>query len=363
MLCYAVDELSRLKLSSTDPEHFKSTLDVLCALMIEALKPWLNGSKNRDYRQKQIVTDKPYGKIDLYKSVVSGVYSSGKLACTVNKLSIDSEQNRVIKLAITELIAACRRNMDEVCDENVVKLSRIMREFSAVSDITLAEYGRNYKLVSTDNVDCRPALAASKIILAMTLPDDKSEGGCILKSRVDTERLKYIFQKFVVNFSKRYLGNKDGTHYVGPYSITTDESSTGDRSKYLMDLFIHRNDKIIIIDTKWYTCSESGQNTRQINDYLRETAHEYSCDNSVNSIFGIVLYATNEYSEEDYALPCKFEYAEKAVEETLNCHLDMRRDFGDIEKGLAKRLDDLTTKSPDWFLEELKNNRSIFNRV
>lgn len=363
MLCYAVDELSRLQLSSTDPEHFKSTLDVLCALMIEALKPWLNGSKNRDYRQKQIVTDKPYGKIDLYKSVVSGVYSSGKLACTVNKLSIDSEQNRVIKLAIAELIAACKRNMDEVCDENVVKLSRIMREFSVVRDITLAEYRRNYKLVSTDNVDCRPALAASKIILAMTLPDDKSEGGSILKSRVDTERLKYIFQKFVVNFSKRYLGNKDGTRYVGPYSITTRKSSTGDTVKYMMDLFIHRNDKIIIIDTKWYTGREYSENTRQINDYLRETAYEYRSDDSVKTIFGIVLYAANEYSGEDKALPCDFEKTDRVVDESLDLHLDMRRDFEDIEKGLAKRLDDLTTKSPYWFIGELKNNRSIFNRV
>lgn len=363
MLCYAVDELSRLQISDTDTENFESTLDVLCTLMIEALKPWINGSKNRDYRQKQIVTDKPYGKIDLYKSVVSGVYSSGKLACTVNKLSIDSEQNRVIKLAIAELIAACRRNRDEVCDENVAKLSIIMREFSAVRDITLAEYKRNYKLVSTDNVDCRPALAASKIILSMALPDDKSDGDNILKSKVDTDRLKYIFQKFVVNFSWRYLSNKDGIYYVGPRSLSSERSSTWSITKYIMDLFIHANDKIIIIDTKWYTGEGSVANKYQMEGYLRQTGYEYRSDESIKSIFGILLYATNDLSEPDESAKCSFEHTERVVEEFAILHLDMRRDFDDITKGLAKRLDDLTTKSPYWFIGELKNNRSIFNRV
>lgn len=363
MLCYAVDELSMLKMNTVNTEQFKGTLDALCSLMIEALKLWLKGSKNRDYRQKQIVTDKPYGKIDIYKSITSGVYSSGKLACTVNKLSIDSEQNRVIKLAITELISACRINESEVCADNVEKLYRLLQEFSAVRDITLAEYRRNYKLVSTDNVDCRPALVASKIILSMALPDDKSDGANILKSKVDTDRLKYIFQKFVVNFSKMHLLNKDGTRYVGPYSITTDKSSTGDVSKYMMDLFIHTNDRIVVIDTKWYTGDESGQNNRQIRDYLRETAYRYRSDDSVKTIFGIVLYATNSYSREDYSLLCNFEQTERVVEETLNLHLDMRRDFDDIKKDLAERLDELTTKSPYWFLDELKKGNSIFNRV
>lgn len=363
MLCYAVDELSMLDMSSVNTEKFKGTLDVMCSLMIAALKPWLKGSKDRDYRQRHIITDKPYGKIDIYKSITSGVYSSGKLACTVNKLSIDSEQNRVIKLAITELLSACRLNDFGVCRDNVEKLSRLMQEFSAVSNITLTEYRRNYKLVSTDNVDCRPALAASKIILSMALPDDKSKGNNILQSRVDTERLKYIFQKFVVNFSKVHLSKKPGTHYVGPYSITTDKSSTGDRIKYMMDLLIHVNDKIIIIDTKWYTGSESGQNTRQINDYLRETAYKYRSDKSVSTLFGIVLYAMNSVSKKDNSLPCYFEQTDMVVEETLNLHLDMRRDFDDIKKDLAERLDELTTKSPYWFLDELKNGNSIFNRV
>lgn len=363
MLCYAVDELTLLDISSVNTEKFKGTLDVMCSLMIAALEPWLKGSKDRDYRQKQIVTDKPYGKLDLYRSMTTGVYSSGRLVCTVNKLSIDSEQNRVIKLAIAELISACRINSFEVCSDNVAKLYRIMREFSAVRDITLAEYRRDYKLVSTDNIDCRPALAASKIILAMALPDDKSKGDNILQSRVDTDRLKYIFQKFVVNFSKAHLKNKAGTHHVGPYSITTDKSSTGDRIKYMMDLLIHVNDKIIIIDTKWYTGDESGQNNRQIRDYLRETAYKYRSDESVSTLFGIVLYATNSYSKRDNALPCKFEQTDRVVDETLNLHLDMRRDFEDIKKDLAERLDDLTTKSPYWFLDELKKGNSIFGRV
>lgn len=365
MLCYAVDELSRLQISDTDTENFESTLDVLCALMIESLKPWLKGSKNRDYRQKQIVTDKPYGKIDLYRSVASGVYSSGKLVCTVNKLSIDSEQNRVIKLAIAELIAACKHNMCDVCDENVVRLYRAMREFSAVSDITLAEYRRNYKLVSTDNVDCRPALAASKLILSMALPDDKSEGNNILQSRVDTDRLKYIFQKFVVNFSLRYLSNKDGIHYVGPRSLSSERSSTGSITKYIMDLFIHANDKIIIIDTKWYTGEGSAvkANKNQMEVYLRQTGYEYRSDESVKSIFGILLYASNDLSEPDDSSKCSFEQTERVVEEFLILHIDMRRDFDDIKKDLEKRLDDLTTKSPYWFLDELKKGNSIFNRV
>lgn len=365
MLCYAVDELPRLQISDTDTENFESTLDVLCALMIEALKPWLKGSKDRDYRQRRIVTDKPYGKIDLYRSVASGVYSSGKLVCTVNKLSIDSEQNRVIKLAIAEIIAACRSNMGEVCDENVVKLSRIMREFSAVRDITLAEYSRSYKLVSTDNVDCRPALAASKIILSMALPDDKSKGNNILQSRVDTDRLKYIFQKFVVNFSWRYLSNKDGIHYVGPRSLSSERSSTGSITKYIMDLFIHANDKIIIIDTKWYTGEVSAvkANKNQMEVYLRQTGYEYRSDESVKSIFGILLYASNDLSEPDDSSKCSFEQTERVVEEFLILHLDMRRDFDDIKKDLEERLDDLTTKSPYWFLDELKNGNSIFNRV
>ena len=365
MLCYAVDELSRLKISDTDTENFESTLDILCTLMIESLKPWLRGSKNRDYRQKQIVTDKPYGKIDLYKSVVSGVYSSGKLVCTVNKLSIDSEQNRVIKLAIAELISACRLNMDEVCDKNVEKLSRLMQEFSVVRDITLAEYRRNYKLVSTDNVDCRPALAASKLILSMALPDDKSEGNNILQSRVDTDRLKYIFQKFVVNFSWRYLSNKDGIYYVGPRSLSSERSSTGSITRYIMDLFIHANDKIIIIDTKWYTGEGEAvkANKNQMEVYLRQTGYEYRSDESVKSIFGILLYASNDLSEPDDSSKCSFEQTERVVDETLNLHLDMRRDFDDIKKDLEERLDDLTTKSPYWFLDELKNGNSIFNRV
>lgn len=365
MLCYAVDELARLEISDTDTENFESTIDVLCALMIEALKPWLKGSKNRDYRQRQIVTDKPYGKIDFYGSVASGVYSSGKLVCTVNKLSIDSEQNRVIKLAITELIAACRNNRDEVCDENAAKLSIIMREFSAVRDITLAEYRRNYKLVSTDNVDCRPALAASKLILSMALPDDKSEGNNILQSRVDTDRLKYIFQKFVVNFSWRYLSNKDGIYYVGPRSLSSERSSTGSITRYIMDLFIHANDKIIIIDTKWYTGEGEAvkANKNQMEVYLRQTGYEYRSDESVKSIFGILLYASNDLSEPDDSSKCSFEQTERVVEEFLILHLDMRRDFDDIKKDLEGRLDDLTTKSPYWFLDELKKGNSIFNRV
>ena len=148
-----------------------------------------------------------------------------------------------------------------------------------------------------------------------------------------------IFEKFVRNY---YIINYNSRHiWVGTRQFGVMKTVNTIYNRSITDITIEnkRNNKVVIIDTKWCKAvlnernKLSADNQMQIKEYVRDYMEEYGNENTY--ITGILLYAKPnieldiESIEKDYLVLGKTEYG-------MICTkiIDLEKEFDKIKKKL-----------------------------
>ena len=175
-------------------------------------------------------------------------------------------------------------------DRMIIKYS----DMYGIQLITLDQFLSYIKNIYDVPIYYKPILAASRIavenILASTYNDSIGQDTELFKLE-DDRRYQYIFEKFIRNY---YISKLEPLGYSvskPTYKLYNTHVNSGIQSgRKNPDIVIIKDNKAIVIDTKWYT----GKHNIEANRYAIESyvsSCYYSNKKSLTEIHGIVLYA------------------------------------------------------------------------
>lgn len=274
-LSYAVEDLKYLKDSNVDYENIESTNDLLAVLLYKSFNTAYRNGFIKKYVQKEIVTDRPRGKINISKSIITGAYGKGKLVCKVYENNIDNIYNQIIKASINVLLSCNKNSNNKMNEKNKIEINKCMQLLIGVSNVNI---GLN-TINTLNNIPewYKPVLAVCKLIIQDFIAKDN--GGRRLLSINDENRLSYIYQHFLLNLLKKELKN---------CRVSAPSFKNG---ACRLDICVENkeNDKVLILDAKWYNeITNEMSNIAQVNMYIDAYRDEKTKYTDVN---GIVLFA------------------------------------------------------------------------
>lgn len=313
MLVYSIDELKYIDINSIGSYGGIGSLnDILSNLLVEAYKRI--EIKEREYKREERVSNKPSGRIDIYKSIVGGRYGKGEVYYRRSKFSEDIDIHRILKCVVLLLLS--REDINEGLRK---ELEYIGSSLIGVKDIDVRDI--DISVVDIERDDYRLLLGVMRMILGEY--NMYNVGYELVYRLSDEERLKYIYEKFVREFYRR--------EYKGKYEVTHKSYKTLDgKGKVITpDIVISDGDNYVVIDTKWYSRSNvSIDNTYQVNTYC-DIIRERS---DVKRIMGIILY----HNKVGLVLQCNnFGYTMYKTDVRLyELSLRLNKDFEEIKRDL-----------------------------
>lgn len=290
MLCYAADELKYMSIGDIRFEDTSGIDDLLAILMLKAYDIWEADKPSRGYKRKENVLDHVRGSIEAYESYVSGALYRGKIICKYFELDIDTDVNRVIKLAMNLMI----KRGDNVSNQYRNELLLRYRSLNKITLIDIKEYYRISRKRIESPIYYKPILSASKIVIESVLAsNNSSEQLTELFKLEDDKRYQYIFEKFVRNFYKDTFKNAETQ--VGRHKHVVADTYNINRITKEPDVEIAQSGKALIIDTKWYTGDANSSNISQIITYatLYVNTQRSKGITDIKDITGVLLYAKN----------------------------------------------------------------------
>ena len=287
MLCYCVDELEYFKDDLINIEDITGTNELLAELLIKSFDIVYRNGYLKQYKKETIVTTKPHGRINVAKSISTGAYFQGKMVCDVNKLDINNKLNQIIKSTFEYLIRLNKTSEDKISDNTISRLYFCMDKLKGVDTLPLS----NRLLCERLDIPrwYRPVIAICKLIIENKIALD-TNGSISLFSESTSDRLKYIFEKFVRNFYKKECKQ---------YQVTRPHIDKMGRTRIFdMMLYNKENDSYLVIDTKYYEkTSRTTSNDDQINTYTSEIKSK----NTDSKVSGLLLYACGDNTREEYS--------------------------------------------------------------
>ena len=294
MLCYCIDEMVYFKDADVDYEKLNSTNDLLASLLCTAFESLYRNGYIKEYSNEQITTDKPRGRIDIPRSIITGSIGRGQLVCNVSNMGIDTKLNRIIKASFSILIEADKTNDDKIDDDLVTRLYRYREMLRVVSDINIS--ARELDGIRDIPEYYKPIISICKLIWNDWIASDKDGEQRLLK--LDKEkRLCYIWQKYLLNFCKKQFNQLEVSNPTWEDGKKKINGEMQVRHRYV-DLLLKdkQNKKAIIADAKYYNLGDANSisNTDQVNAY---------CDifikgNKNYKTTGLLLIASNENTDE-----------------------------------------------------------------
>lgn len=348
MLAYAVDSIADLDLGDVDLEDVHGTNELLAVLLNTAYERLLNYDLDTDYHSEELLSDRPYGKLNLVKSYETGAISQGKIYCGVNTEDINSIYNQVIKAAFNILLEYDEKaaiNNEKAIEHDTGK------KYDRISAKNLSKINSNLDtLQSVDDIELYPELidmiggvpdrysfiwVVIRVILYMKLAYDKTGKFCLLELN-KTNKLANIFERFGLEFArKEYTG---AVAYKPAYPVRNRKGEITRRN--VLDMLLLGKTGVAIGDFKFYdkTPVEIDEaNVREVFDYANSFLEEDKHASKYSNINCVLIYA---YKYE-------LDTPEFKLEETR----DMKND---VECTIYKQFVDLST-SFDEIKQQLTN--------
>lgn len=284
MICYCVEELNYFQEADIDYEDIKGTHNLLAKLLTTSFTKLYKLGYIKRYIKEEIVTNKPYGEINIAKSIETGVYGQGKLVCTVDKLDIDNKFNQIIKAAFNILINTNDIISNKIDRDLMIELIKCKELLNKVTDIEITS--KDTQLSNNIPDYYKPVMIISKFIIDEWIAKDDTGEHRILELN-DRIRLRYIWEKFLRRYIREYLNTEKLSRYNYHTIKTTCKDGEFTRE---IDMVIKSDDmpNIIVADAKWYENEkDTVHNSDQINRYCAIIKERFKDKN----VTGILMYA------------------------------------------------------------------------
>jgi 5-methylcytosine-specific restriction enzyme subunit McrC len=299
LLCYAWDRFDEGDMRDVSGADFQSIADLLAAVLCRGINRLLRKGLDRGYREQEEIIKTVRGRIEIGYTVRHGLHRRGRALCRFDELEHDVLHNRILKSTLHLLLRM--DDLDGEVKRDVWGLCRRLTNIG-VTELTQSIFGRI--TIHRNNSDYRFLLHICELIVAYSLPDEKSGSYRFREFLRDETRMRYLFQQFVLNFLGKELPWRHAICWVGREYLKwpADESYRISDLDFLprmeTDVSLRFPNRTLIIDTKYVPdllVSKYGgrpkvrsENLYQINMYLNSLLELPD-----RRTEGILLYPTN----------------------------------------------------------------------
>lgn len=302
MLTYAFTDLKHKQYENIAKEKFDHIYDMFAEILYKGMSMQIKQGLYRAYIDKQENLQTLRGKLNLQGTIKNHIRRITAIECEYDELSVDNILNQILKFTTMVLIRE-----GSVDSRRRAALRRLMLYFNNVSDITTADIHWNMLRYGRNNQSYRMLMNICYFILDGMLMT--TETGEYKMSTFSEEHMNALFENFVRNFYKQECNEVR----VNPkrkieWDVDRDAECCIEFLPEMQgDIILHKGEKTLIIDTKYYGKTLSthfdkktlhSANMYQIFTYVKN----YDKDQTGN-VAGMLLYAkTNEEITADLAV-------------------------------------------------------------
>ena len=317
MLSYAFQILNEQGYKNIATEQFNNTAELMAAILEKGIAIQLKRGLGKEYISQTEALSSLRGKIDIAESIKTQSMLRKQLICTYDEFSVNSIMNRIIKSTVELLL---RSNISKQRKKN---LGKLMVYFSEVDLIDL--HTINWNVQYNRNNQTYRMLISICYLVVKGLLQTQTDGITKLMDFLDEQRMCRLYEKFILEYYRREFRNQITANASQiPWQLDNDENSM--LPVMQSDIMLQRDDKVLIIDAKYYEHSTQVQfdkhtlhsvNLYQIFTYVKNK--EYELREKKHMVSGMLLYA-NLWTNDSFVKSIKRTKVEerKNVQEELS---------------------------------------------
>lgn len=303
MLCYAFKTLESITKDSVELEDFENIQDLMSVILYKGISNQLKRGLYKEYEEQAEELKCVRGKINITQSVKNNSLMKRKIFCEFDEFTENSYFNQVLKS--TCLLLLKKGNVREFNKQN---LKKILLFFQNVEEVNLKNISWNSITYHRNNATYKMLINICYLIVkGMLMTDEK--GNVTINKFIDPQLMHRLYEKFVLEYYIYHYNYLKPEASQIKWDVAEDENIDFLPSMK-SDITLQLNDKILIIDTKFYNHSYAihydkasyiSGNLYQIYTYVKNKDI-----NKTGNVQGLLLYAKTKDEfitpEKDYNL-------------------------------------------------------------
>ena len=294
MLSYAFQVLRQSTYDEVASEDFEKVEDLFAAILAKGIARQLKQGLYRTYTTKEENLTVLRGKLNMPGTIRNRIQRKQKLDCEFDELSVNNQYNQILKTTVHYLLRA-----DGVDSERKDALKKHLPFFDEVDllEPSMITWGR--MLYERNNKNYELLLNICYFVLDGML--QTTEKGDYKMMGFSDDHMARLYERFILEYYRehhKYLSEVKAAQIK--WDIVGDEDSLLIRFLPIMqtDITLRLNDKILIIDAKYYGKTLQQQydkytlhsaNVYQILSYVKNQDAEHT-----GNVGGILLYAKTD---------------------------------------------------------------------
>ncbi|MCD7839023.1 MAG: 5-methylcytosine-specific restriction endonuclease system specificity protein McrC [Erysipelotrichaceae bacterium] len=291
MLAYAFSILKEQGYSNCASEEFENTADLMCEILIKGVSTQIKRGLQYEYINTQDSLLSPRGKIDISQSVKNQTMINHQLMCDYDEYSTNSYMNQILKTTML-LLLKC-----DIDSNRKKKLRQLLMCFAYVDKLDYHKINWNLSYNRINQSYHMLMNICYMIIKGLLQVDDK--GHMKMQKFLDEQRMYRLYEKFLLEYYRQeYPDIKVNASQI-KWQLDDDMSLMLPIMQ--SDIMLTKNDKILIIDAKYYQHAMQTQynvqtlhshNLYQIFTYVKNKEAELS--HVPHVVSGMLLYAKTD---------------------------------------------------------------------
>lgn len=330
MLSYAFQVLKQSNYENVASEDFEMVQDLFAAILVKGVAQQLKQGLYREYVTKHETLSVMRGKLDMPGTIRNRTQRKQKLACEFDELSEDNFYNQILKTTMHYLIRD-----KGVATERKAALNKVLVFFDGVSLLEPSGIEWNRLHYQRSNKNYEMLLNICYFVLEGML--QTTEKGEYKMAAFSDEHMARLYEKFVLEYYRQhhgYLTEAKAAQVKWDLLGENDESMICFLPVMQTDIYLRKDDKILIIDAKYYGRTLQQQfdkytlhsgNIYQIFTYVKNQDK-----NNTGNVAGLLLYAK---TEEAITPDCTFNMGGNQIgAKTLDLNTDFRVIAAQLDK-------------------------------
>ncbi len=297
MLSYAFQILNEQGYKKVATEEFNNVGELCAAILVKGTTSLLKRGIGREYIETTESLSTLRGRIDIAESIKTQSMQKNKLVCSYDEFSINSYMNRILKTTMLALMHA------DISKQRKKDIKKVLVYFTDVDE--LDRYTINWRLQYNRNNQTYQMLIAICYLVLKGLLQTQSDGSTKLMDFLDEQRMSRLYEKFLLEYYRKE--HKELRAEAARIDWIVDDGITEQLPQMKTDITLSYQDKILIIDAKYYAHTMQEQfgaysihsgNLYQIFTYVKNK--EAELQGQPHEVSGMLLYAkTDEYYQPD----------------------------------------------------------------
>lgn len=251
MLSYAFQSLNDKTYKKIETEDFENTAELFSEILVLDVSKQIKQGLVRDYIDITETSSSIHGKINITTSINEQSFIKKQLNCTYDEFSPNCYLNQIIKSTMQLLLKS------NISPERKKKLKNLLMYFQDVDLIDLKSI--NWKIRFDRNNQTYRMLIGICYLAINGLLQTQNNGDTKLMEFLDDQRMSRLYEKFILNYYDKEH------HYLNPSPSRIDWQIENGYDNLLprmiTDVTLQNENKILIIDAKFYKYNTSDNDT------------------------------------------------------------------------------------------------------